>query len=121
MGRRRPHADRRLADLITFDRKHEPSAVTFAIARLALLSTLTRSAFGTSRPIPQVVGVAAGEIRKASASLFGSVQNQARAMVSYDFVAPFVSPELQLLLTTLAAAFATYELIANRPRASALA
>jgi hypothetical protein len=106
-------------DLITFDRKHQPSSITFNITRLAILSTLTRTAFTLSRPIPHVVGVAAGEIRQASATWFGSVQSQVAAMTNYDFVIPYVNPDLQILLTSVAAALATYELIANRPRASA--
>lgn len=110
-----------VAHIITFERKHEPSAVTFNLTRLALLSSLTKAAFSTSSGIPQVVGVVAGEIRQASNSWFGSVQSQVTSHFSYDFVAPFISPELQLLFTTLATAFATYEVIAHRPRASPLA
>lgn len=65
-----------------------------------------------------MVGVAAGEIRQAGASFFGSITTHLLALTSYDYVAPFVSTDLQFLLTTLAFAFATYEVIAHRPRAS---
>lgn len=110
-----------VAHIITFERKHEPSAVTFNLTRLAILSSVTRAAFSNSQGVPQVVGVVAGEIRQASTSWFGSLHSQVTSHFSYDFVAPFVSPELQLLLTALATAFATYEIIAHRPRSSALA
>lgn len=108
-----------VAHVITFERKHEASAITFNITRLAILSGLSKAAFSTSKAVPHVVGVAAGEVRQAGASFFGSLQSQAAARVNYDFVASFLNPETQIILTTLAFAFATYEAIAHRPRTSA--
>ncbi|UZJ54206.1 hypothetical protein CBS101457_003526 [Exobasidium rhododendri] len=106
------------AHLITFDRKQEPSAVTFNITRLAIVSTITKSAFSAVKPLPHVMGVAPGEIRQAVASWSGSIVAHAQALVNYTYVSAFVNPELQIFLTSLAAAFAIYELVANRPRSS---
>lgn len=102
------------ANFITFDRKHEPSTLTFTLIRLAILSLASKVSLFASKPIPQVVGVAAGEIRQASASLLGSLTNQVRASISYDFVAPFLSVDVQILATSLAAAFAAYEVVSHR-------
>lgn len=109
-------------DIITFDRKHEPSTLTFSVVRLALISILTHTTFGSLRSVPHVLGVAAGEVREAASStVLGSITSSIRSLTSYDFVVPHVSTEVQLLTTSLMAAFATYEVIASRPRASSRA
>ncbi|PWN87104.1 hypothetical protein FA10DRAFT_269714 [Acaromyces ingoldii] len=110
------------AHIITFDRKHEPSTLTFSVVRLALISILTHTTFGSLRSVPHVLGVAAGEVREAASStVLGSITSSIRSLTSYDFVVPHVSTEVQLLTTSLMAAFATYEVIASRPRASSRA
>lgn len=86
--------------------------------RLAILSLVSKSVLFTSKhAFPQVVGVAAGEVREAGASLFGSWLQHLNAAVSYDYVAPFLSIEMQILFASLTTAFATYEVLAHRPRA----
>lgn len=103
--------------MITFDRKHEPSALTFSLVRLAILSIVSKRVLFTSKDsFSHVVGVAAGEARQTSAAYFGSLFDLLDAIVSYDFVAPFLSIDLQMLYTSLAAAFAAYEVVAHRPR-----
>jgi hypothetical protein len=105
-----------VAHVITFERRHEPSAITFNLTRLAVLSALHKAAFSTSKGVPNIVGVAAGSIRQASTSYFGSLQSNLAARVNYDYVASFLNPETQMVMTTLALALATYEAIAHRPR-----
>lgn len=96
------------AHLITFQRRHEASPVTFTYVRLALLVFLTSHVPGG---VPRTLGVAAGQ---PVASQLGLV-SKVRANLSYDWVP--LDHNAQIYATALLAGIATYEAIATRPRA----
>lgn len=103
------------AHLITFQRRHEPSPVTFAYVRLALLAFLTSSSSllvggVNGGNLPTSFGVAAGLPVAQKLGLVGSL----RANTSYGLVP--LDGGVQILLTGLVAALATYEAVATRAR-----
>lgn len=106
-----------VAHLITFDRRAQPSALSFLLARLSTLfllarvlpnSTLTALGF----PSPAVLGVAAGEVPE-SALIRGL-----RSLFSYDHVLAHLGFDLQIWATATVFGFAQYEAMATRPRAA---
>lgn len=106
-----------VAHLVTFDRRAQPSAYSFLLARLSVLFFLARvlpnstlTALGL--PAPAVLGVAAGEVRE-SALIRGL-----RSLFSYDYVLAHLGVDLQIWATATAFGFAQYETIAVRPRAA---
>lgn len=121
------------AHLITFQRRHEPSPITFTYVRLALLvflgGHLAHSA-ATHRHTPYTLGVAAGHpaaadledavaggVLGAGSTTAANVVASVRDALAYDAVVP-LDLAAQILATALAAGIATYEAIAVRPRAS---
>ncbi|GAC98646.1 hypothetical protein PHSY_006240 [Pseudozyma hubeiensis SY62] len=106
-----------VAHLVTFDRRAQPSAYSFLLARLSALFFLARvlpnstlTALGL--PAPAVLGVAAGEVPE-SALIRGL-----RSLFSYDYVLAHLGVDLQIWATATVFGFAQYETIAVRPRAA---
>ncbi len=106
-----------VAHLVTFDRRSQPSAYSFLLARLSALFFLARvlpnSTLTTlGLPSPAVLGVAAGEVPE-SALIRGL-----RSLFSYDYVLAHLGVDLQIWATATVFGFAQYEAIAVRPRAA---
>ncbi|PWZ01500.1 hypothetical protein BCV70DRAFT_75448 [Testicularia cyperi] len=106
-----------VSHLVTFDRRSEPSAFSFLLARLSglvfLARLLPRSALSSlGLPAPAVLGVAAGEVPE-SALIHGL-----RSFLSYDYVLAHLGADLQIWATATVLGFTQYEAIAHRPRAS---
>lgn len=106
-----------VAHLVTFDRRAQPSAHSFLLARLSALFFLARvlpnstlTALGL--PSPAVLGVAAGEVPE-SALIRGL-----RSLFSYDYVLAHLGVDLQIWATATVFGFSQYEAIATRPRAA---
>lgn len=95
--------------LVTFQRRHEGSPITFTYVRLAILVFLTSH---VPASVPRTLGVAAGQ---PVAAQLGLVE-KFRANLSYDWVP--LDHDAQIVATALAAGIATYEAISSRPRAS---
>ncbi|PWN51637.1 hypothetical protein IE53DRAFT_385991 [Violaceomyces palustris] len=112
-----------IAHLVTFDRKSNPSTLSFLLSRLSTLIFFIRLVPTTSltsaiRSSPQVLGVAAGEV-PISGVVEGSygLVNEARNLLSYNPVSAYLHGELQIWATTTVLGFAVYEALATRPRA----
>ncbi|CBQ71133.1 conserved hypothetical protein [Sporisorium reilianum SRZ2] len=106
-----------VAHLVTFDRRAQPSAYSFLLARLSALFFLARvlpnSTLTTlGLPSPAVLGVAAGEVPE-SALIRGL-----RSLFSYDYVLAHLGVDLQIWGTATVFGFAQYEAVAVRPRAA---
>ncbi|SAM61467.1 uncharacterized protein UBRO_03920 [Ustilago bromivora] len=106
-----------VAHLVTFDRRSQPSAYSFLLARLSALFFLARvlpnstlTALGL--PSPAVLGVAAGEVPELA------LIRGLRSLFSYDYVLAHFGVDLQIWATATVFGFAQYEAIAVRPRAS---
>lgn len=100
-------------DLITFDRRRLASQLSFTVVRLALIVYLARiGAASPAKSAPPVLGVAAGEVPSSS------LAQKARGWTSYEYVADHLNPDVQILGTATVAAFALYEAVSNRPRAT---
>ncbi|PWN45495.1 hypothetical protein IE81DRAFT_192854 [Ceraceosorus guamensis] len=111
-----------LAHLITFSRRRDFSAQTFTLSRLFLILFLVRITPGLlPKPAPAVLGVAAGQTAAAANAAAGgkllSAQGLIQQYTSYDWVSAAISPELQVLAASAAAAFANLEALHTRPRA----
>lgn len=105
-----------VAHLVTFDRRSQPSAFSFLLARLSALfllgRILPRSAFGAiGMPSPAVLGVAAGEVPEST------LLHGVRSALSYDYVMANLGVDLQVWATATVLGFTQYEAIAIRPRA----
>ncbi|TKY86036.1 hypothetical protein EX895_004861 [Sporisorium graminicola] len=106
-----------VSHLVTFDRRAQPSAYSFLLARLSALFFLARvlpnstlTALGL--PSPAVLGVAAGEVPES-----GLIRGL-RSLFSYDYVLAHLGVDLQIWATATVFGFAQYEAIAIRPRAA---
>lgn len=106
-----------VAHLVTFDRRSQPSAYSFLLARLSALFFLARvlpNSTLTARglPSPAMLGVAAGEVPKLA------LIRGLRSLFSYDYVLAHLGVDLQIWATATVFGFARYEAIAVRPRGS---
>lgn len=111
------------AHLVTFQRRAEPSPVTFSLTRLALLLFFTGASFtssGLSWPlVPDTLGVAAGQPSSAatSSTYAADLTSALSAHFSYIRWVP-LDASLQILATSLIAGLSLYEVVAVRHRAA---
>lgn len=112
------------AHLVTFQRGRQPSAVTFTLVRLALLSFLNSSGHALSK-LPHTMGVAAGQpsgqtlsSKLGSAAAGSDFLSSAASTLSYARWVP-LDANVQTLGTALVAGLAVYELIGPATRSRA--